>query len=191
MDRQANFKIMADATAEDYALIAGYDKQHVAGVSERVLVTLAKMDDHAFGFPVNRLVHSLQTATFAQEAGEDEEMVVAALIHDIGDDLAPENHGNFAAAVLRPYVTDRTHWVVAHHDIFQGIYFFQHYGRDPNERERYRGHPYFQACADFCARYDQTAFDASFTPKPLEAFAPIVHRILGRSPYSVWPRPPK
>jgi predicted HD phosphohydrolase len=191
MDRRANFKTMRDATAEDYALISSYDREHVAGVPERVLGSLAKMADHAFGFPVNRLAHSLLTATFAEDAGEDEEMVVAALIHDIGDDLAPENHGSFAAAILRPYVTDRTHWVVAHHDIFQGIYFFQHYGRDPNERERYRGHPYFQACADFCERYDQTAFDASLTPRPLEAFAPVVHRVLGRPPYSMWPRPAK
>jgi predicted HD phosphohydrolase len=191
MDRQANFKTMAEATAEDYALIASYDQQHVAGVADRVLRTLSGMDDHTLGFPVNRLVHSLQTATFAQDAGEDEETVVAALLHDIGDDLAPENHGNFAAAILRPYVTERTHWVVAHHDIFQGIYFFQYFGRDPNERERYRGHPHFEACAEFCARYDQTAFDASFTPRPLSAFEPMVQRVLNRAPYSVTPRPAK
>jgi predicted HD phosphohydrolase len=191
MDRQTNFKSMAEATAEDYAIIKQYDDRHIAGVPERVLRTLSSMDDHTLGFPVNRLVHSLQSATFAQEAGEDEEMIVAALLHDIGDDLAPENHGNFAAAILRPYVTERTHWVVAHHDIFQGVYFFQHYGRDPNERERYRGHPHFEACADFCARFDQNAFDASFTPKPLEAFVPLVRRVLRRKPYSVSPRPSK
>ena len=95
---------------------------------------------------------------------------------------------SFAAEILRPYVSERTHWIVAHHDIFQGIYFFQYYGRDPNERERYRSHPHFQACADFCSRYDQTAFDASFVPQPLAAFSPLVHQVLSRAPYSIWPR---
>jgi predicted HD phosphohydrolase len=112
-------------------------------------------------------------------------MVVAALLHDIGDDLAPENHGNLAADILRPYVTERTRWIVAHHDLFQGIYFFQHYGRDPNERERYRGHPHFEACVDFCTRYDQAAFDPDFRHMPLEAFKAMVHRVLGRAPYTV------
>jgi predicted HD phosphohydrolase len=191
MNRVADFKSMAEATAEDYAIIASYDKEHIAGVPGRVLRTMENMDDHTLGFPVTRLIHSLQTATFAEAGGESEEMVVAALIHDIGDDLAPENHGNFAADILRPYVSERTHWIVAHHDIFQGIYFFQHFGRDPNERERYRGHPHFEACANFCERYDQMAFDAGFTPKPLEAFKPLVNRVLSRQPYSTQPRAPK
>jgi predicted HD phosphohydrolase len=191
MDRVTNFKTMAEATAEDYAIIASYDKEHIAGVPGRVLQVMETMSDHTLGFPVTRLIHSLQTATFADAAGEDEEMVVAALLHDIGDDLAPENHGNFAADILRPYVTEKTHWIVAHHDIFQGVFFFQHYGRNPNERERYRGHPHFDACASFCERYDQVAFDASFEPKPLAAFKPLVHRVLSRAPYSVQPRPSK
>lgn len=191
MERRATFKSMAEATPEEFALIASFDHAHIAGVPERVLRVMEQMGDHSLGFPVDRLTHSLQTATYAEDAGEDEEVVVAALIHDIGDDLAPENHGNFAADILRPYVTARTHWMVAHHDIFQGFYFAQHYGRDPNERERFRGHPYFEACADFCDRFDQRAFDASFTPRPLEHFRPVVHRVLGRVPYSVAPRAPK
>jgi predicted HD phosphohydrolase len=190
MDRQASFKTMAEATAEDFAIIAGYDREHIAGVPDRVLRTLGSMAGQTFGFPVNRLVHSLQTATRAHVAGESEEMVVAALLHDIGDDLAPENHGNFAADILRPYVTERTRWIVAHHDLFQGIYFFQYYGRDPNERERYRGHPYFEACVEFCARYDQAAFDPDFQHMPLEAFKPAVYRVLGRVPYTVSMRAP-
>ncbi len=190
MARQASFKNMAEATAEDFAIIAGYDRKHIAGVPDRVLRTLESMAGQTFGFPVSRLVHSLQTATRAHLAGESEEMVVASLLHDIGDDLAPENHGNFAADILRPYVTERTRWIVAHHDLFQGIYFFQYYGRDPNERERYRGHPYFEACVEFCARYDQAAFDPDFQHMPLEAFKPAVHRVLGRVPYSVSMRAP-
>jgi predicted HD phosphohydrolase len=185
MQRQANFRSMAEATAEDFAIIAKHDRQHVAGVPARVLKVIESMDGHTFGFPVNRLIHSLQTATRAHVAGESEEMVVAALLHDIGDDLAPENHGSFAADILRPYVTERTRWVVAHHDIFQGVYFFHHHGRDRNERERYRGHPHFDACADFCARYDQAAFDPSFQHMPLKAFKPAVHRVLSRIPYSI------
>ena len=188
MDYKANFKSMAEATAADYAIIASYDERNIAGVPDRVLATFETMEGHSFGFPVNRLTHSLQTATFAREAGESDEIVVAALLHDIGDDLAPENHGNFAADILRPYVSERTHWIVAHHDVFQGIYFFQYFGRDPNEREHYRGHPHFEACADFCSRYDQGAFDASFVPQPLTAFAPLVRQVLSRTPYSVWPR---
>jgi predicted HD phosphohydrolase len=112
----AHYEGNAEATAYDNAVIASYDREHIAGVSVRVLRTMENMDDHALGLPVDRLVHSLQTAIFALAAGEGEEMVVAALLHDIVDDLAPENHGNFAADILCTYVAERTHWIVAHHD---------------------------------------------------------------------------
>ena len=132
---------------------------------------------------VTRLEHSLQSATLAQQAGEDEEYVVVALLHDIGDLLAPYHHGVFAAALLEPFITEANHWMLAHHHAFQGYYYFHHIGKDPNERDRFRGHPYFEDCVRFCERWDQTAFDPDYDTMPMEAFEPMLRRVLARAPF--------
>ena len=124
------------------------------------------------------------SATRAHEDGADEELVVAALLHDIGDIIAPDNHSAVAAAVLQPYVSERTHWVVLHHGLFQGYYYFHHFDRDQNARDRYRGNPYYQDCVDFCAKYDQNSFDPAYQSKPLEFFEPMVRRLFARGPYA-------
>jgi len=177
---QVAFTRMADGTAEEYAFLGELEARHVAGTAERVLAHLKLLDGSVGGYQIDRLQHCLQTASRAQRDGADEEMVVAALLHDIGDLLAPENHSDFAAAVLRPYVCERTHWVVKHHGLFQGYYYFHHLGLDRDLRERYRGHPHFEACVAFCERWDQAAFDPDYDTLPLEAFEPAVRRLFAK-----------
>jgi predicted HD phosphohydrolase len=132
--------------------------------------------DHG-GFAVDRLEHSLQTATRAHRAGHDEEYVVCALIHDIGDILLPSNHAELAAVILRPYVSERNHWMLEHHGIFQGYYFFHYLGLDRDMREQFRGHPDFEYTAQFCHLYDQNSFEPGYDTMPLDAFEPMLRRV--------------
>ncbi|MFQ5773502.1 MAG: HD domain-containing protein [Kiloniellaceae bacterium] len=174
---------MADGTREEYAFLGGlWTEHHRKTLADNVLGLLGRMRGPSLGYKIDRYRHSLQTATRALRDEADEETVVCALLHDIGDVLAPGNHSELAAAVLRPYVSERNHWVVKHHGIFQGYYFWHHLGRDRNARERYRGHPCFAACAEFCERWDQTSFDPDYDTLPLSAFEPMVRRVLAREP---------
>ena len=174
------FTAMTEGTADDYELLVPYEEQELAQVPERILGWLRGMDEHT-GYLVTRLGHSPQAATRAMRAGEDEEMVVCALVHDVGDVLAPANHSEVAAAVVRPYVSERNYWIMKHHGVFQGVYWFQHIGADPNARDRWAGHPWYQACADFCADYDQNSFDPDYPTEPLEVFEPMVRRVFDPS----------
>jgi predicted HD phosphohydrolase len=142
---------------------------------------LLKDEDHGTA-AVNRYVHSLQTATRALNDGEDDETVVCALLHDIGDALAPDNHAELAAAVLRPFVGEQNWWVVKHHDVFQGYYYFHHIGKDRTLRDAYRGQPYFKACVRFCERWDQRSFDPDYPTESLNRFLPMVRGIFARTP---------
>lgn len=181
--RTVGFTRMQDGTADDYALVAEIERRDLAGFADRVLSWLRAMDTQA-GYRITRLEHCLQAATRAHRAGEDDETVVCALLHDIGDVLAPANHAEVAAAVLRPYVSERNHWIVKHHGVFQGVYYFHHYGGDPNARERYRNYPHYQATVDFCADYDQNSFDPDYDWLPLEFFEPMVRHLFAREPHA-------
>lgn len=179
--RTVSFTAMADGTAEDYALLGDQEQQYMSDFPDRVLSWLRTMgDDGLAGYQVTRLEHSLQAATRAHRAGEDEETVVCALLHDIGDYLAPANHSEVAAAVLRPYVGEKNYWIVKHHGVFQGVYYFHFTGGDPNARDRWKDHPWYQATVDFCANYDQNSFDPAYDSEPLEFFEPMVRRVLGK-----------
>ena len=136
------------------------------------------------GYQVSRLEHSLQSATRALLAGESEEMIVAALLHDIGDELAPMNHSEYAASILKPYVSEKTHWIVEKHGEFQAYYYAHHLGGNRNKRDKYKGHKYFDACVNFCEKYDQCSFDPNYESYPLEKFEPMVRNIFARKPYS-------
>ncbi len=148
-----------------------------------MLAHLEGLSDSLGGYKVSRLEHALQTATRARRDGAGEEMVVAALLHDIGDVLAPRNHGELAAAVLRPCVAEATHWMIAHHGVFQAYYYAHHLGGDRDARDRYRGHPHFAATVDFCDRWDQASFDPDYDTMPLESFEPLVRRVFARQPF--------
>jgi len=183
-----SFTRMEDGTREDYELLERLEDEFAAGTADRVLAHLRQLSGSVGGYQVDRLEHSLQSATRAHRDGADEEMVVAALLHDIDDLLAPHSHGELAALLLRPFVTERTHWIVRHHGLFQLVYYAHHLGRDRNARDRYRDHPWYQDAVDFCHRWDQSSFDPDYESLPLEFFEPMVRRIFAREPFSLWPR---
>ncbi len=186
---QARFSAMTDGTAEDWQVIArtaGADRAHHV---DRVLAHLRMLDNDQGGYAVDRLEHSLQTATRAHKDGRDEEYVVCALLHDIGDILLPSSHADLAATLLKPYVSEANHWMVEKHGIFQGYYFFHYLGLDRDMREQYRGHPHFEYCAQFCHLYDQNSFDPNFESMPLEAFEPMVRSVMNVPRQSIYMRP--
>jgi predicted HD phosphohydrolase len=177
---QAKFSTMEQSTKEDWAAITQHFVPFAKNQAERVLAHLMLLDGDCGGYPVDRLTHSLQTATRAFEAGEDEEYVVCALLHDIGDTLGAYNHADVAAVILRPYISDENHWMIEKHGIFQGYYFFHHLGLDRDQREQFRGHPHFERTARFCALYDGPAFDINAPNLPLDFFKPMVERVLAK-----------
>jgi predicted HD phosphohydrolase len=183
---RAAFRSMEEGTAEDWAVIAGHLGPFAGGLADRVLTHLKLLGGDFGGFPVDRLEHSLQTATRAQRAGESEPYVVMALLHDIGDTLGTYNHPDIAAAILKPFVDEKLHWIVEKHGIFQGYYFFHHLGMDRDLREQFRGHPYFEDTARFCELYDQSAFDPAYDSAPLEFFEPMVRRVFARPVNSIY-----
>ena len=170
------FTRMEDGTAADYALIDRHDALNAERQADRVLGWLRAMDGPS-PYRISRLGHSLQTAARAEADGADEETIVVALLHDIGDELSPMNHSEAAAAVLRPYVSDRNHWIVKHHGLFQSYYWLHHYGRDRDERDVHRDHPWYEDCVRFCARWDQTSFDPDYPTPPLAHYEPLVRQL--------------
>ena len=183
------FTRMQDATREDYQLIGRHSLEFFAGLPDRILRHLELLDSDTGGYAVTRLTHSLQTATRAQRDGRDEEYVVCALLHDIGDTLASANHSELAATILQPFVSEENLWIVQHHGVFQGYYFFHHFGLDRDAREAYRGHPLFGECAAFCARYDQNSFDPGYETLPLEHFEPMLRKVLAAPKRSLYVNP--
>ena len=183
---QASFRSMDEGTQEDWAIIGTHFVPFAGQLADRVLTHLKLLDGDYGGFPIDRLQHSLQTATRAHRGGEGEDYVVAALLHDIGDTLGSYNHPDIAAAILKPFLSDKLHWMVEHHGIFQGYYFFHYIGMDRDMRDNFRGHEHFEDTARFCEIYDQTAFDAAYDSAPLEFFEPMVQRVLSRPVNSVY-----
>ena len=176
--KTVSFTRMADGTAEEYAFLAPLYAQTRAQLPDTLLGLLKRMRGDRLGYRVDRYTHSLQTASRAERDGADEETLVCALLHDVGDVLAPDNHSEVIAAMLRPFISERNHWILKHHGLFQGYYYFHHRGADRNARDRYRDHPHYQACVDFCHRWDQESFDPNYESLPLEHFEPMVRRVL-------------
>ncbi len=183
---RASFRSMTEGTQEDWGIIASQFFPFATNGGKRVLDHLRILKGDYGGFPVDRLEHSLQTATRAYKDGRDEEYVVCALLHDIGDTLGAFNHPDIAAAILKPFVSENNHWMVEKHGIFQGYYFFHYLGMDRDMREQYRDHAYFQHTAEFCEKYDQSAFDPNFESMPLDAFEPMVMKLFAAPKNSVY-----
>ena len=183
---QTRFTAMRDATREDYRVIGRHSLDFQTGLADRVLTHLKILEGDTGGYAVDRLTHSLQTATRAQRDGRDEEYVVCALIHDIGDTLACYNHADLAATILKPFVSEKNHWIVKQHAIFQGYYFFHHLGLDRDMRDRFRDHEWFRDCAEFCEKYDQSSFDPDYDTLPLEAFEPAVRAVFSKPRRSIY-----
>lgn len=183
---RANFKTFEESTQDDWDLIARRAGDFNKGLADRVLTHLRLLEGDYGGFPVDRLEHSLQTATRAMRAGEDEEYIVCALLHDIGDTLGSHNHPDIAAAILKPFVSEQNLWMVQHHGIFQGYYFFHYLGLDRNMRDQFRQHKWFDYTEKFCYEYDQPAFDPDYESEPLETFEPMVRRLFVKPRNSVY-----
>ena len=186
---RAKFHAMTEGTQEDWVAIGMAAAPHRGELPDRIMAHLNLLKGDHGGFAVDRLEHSLQTATRAHKDGRDEEYVVCALVHDIGDILLPANHAELGATILKPYISERNHWMMDKHGIFQGYYFFHYLGLDRDMREQYRGHPDFEYCAQFCHLYDQNSFDPNYESMPLEAFEPMLRRVLAAPKQSIYKRP--
>jgi len=183
--KKVSFTKMKNGTKEDYLFLDKHEKNFANKTADRILKFMSNLTETLEGYQVSRLEHSLQSATRAYRNKETEEMIVAALLHDIGDELAPLNHSEYAAAILKPYVSEKTHWIIEKHGEFQMFYYAHHLGGDKNKREKYKNHKYYQATKDFCENYDQNSFDPNYKSLPLEFFKPMVKRIFSRKPYSL------
>jgi predicted HD phosphohydrolase len=174
---RANFRAITESTQDDWQLIGRELQSFARKLPDRLIGHLKLLQGDHGGFPVDRLEHCLQTATRAFQAGRNEEYVVCALLHDIGDTLGPHNHADIAAAIVQPFVSEENHWIIQHHAIFQGYYFFHYLGLDRDLREKFRGHPHFEKTEEFCRLFDEVAFDRNFKSMPLEAFQPMLQRV--------------
>ena len=185
MNARATFTDMQQSTAEDWAAISADFVGFTRGLPDRVLAHLRLLDGDG-GFAVDRLTHSLQTATLAERDGRDEEYVVCALLHDIGDTLGSFNHPDIAAAILKPFVSDDNLWMVQNHGVFQGYNFFHHIGLDRNMRDQFKDHPHYQRTAEFVELYDNRAFDPALEALPLDHFEPLLRRLMAAPRNSIY-----
>jgi predicted HD phosphohydrolase len=183
---KTSFKILSESTAEDWQVIIGEQKKFMSGLADRILEHMKLLEGDYGGFPIDRLQHCLQTAERAAEDGRDDEYVVCALLHDIGDTLGSYNHADVGAAILQPFVSEANHWMVKHHAIFQGYNFFHHLGMDRDLRDRFGNSEYYDYTAEFIAQYDDPAFDASKPALSLELFAPMVRAVMAEPRTSLY-----
>ena len=178
--KTVDFIRMQDGTAEEYAFLDQLEDQYKLGLVDRLVEALAKLENSLSGYRISRLEHTLQAATRAHRAGESEQWVAAALLHDIGDELAPYSHSEMAAAILRPFVNEEIYWVVKHHGIFQMYYYAHHCGGDQNARDAYKQHEFYDSSVKFCHQYDQNCFDPDYNSESLEFFRPILQRVFAK-----------
>ncbi|MEM9585550.1 MAG: HD domain-containing protein [Pseudomonadota bacterium] len=183
MPGQVKFTAMKEGDKADYDLLHPLEVAYAAGTADRLLTALVSLDESLSGYQVTRLGHSLQSATRAQRDGADIDWVVSALLHDIGDIFAPYNHDEYAAAILKPFVREQCTWVVEKHGDFQMLYYGHHVGGNRHKRDAYRGHIYFEDCAAFCERWDQSSFDPEYDHEDIDFFRDMVRAVFARAPY--------
>ena len=175
---------MKNGSKEDYLLLDKHEKKYIEGTADRLIKFMSELSNTLEGYQITRLEHSLQTATRALNDKASEEMIVATLLHDIGDELAPLNHSEYAGTVLKPYVSEKTHWIIEKHGEFQMYYYAHHLDGNRNQRDKYKGHKYYKDTIDFCENWDQKSFDPNFKSLSLNEFEPFVKKIFSRIPYS-------
>ena len=178
--KTVEFTRMEQGTKEEYAFLDHLEDEFKLGLVDRLMSALQQLENSLSGYKISRLDHVLQAATRAHRAGESEQMVVAALLHDLGDDLAPYSHSEMAAAILRPFVSEEIYWTVKHHGIFQMYYYAHHSGGDRNVRDQFKGHKYYDTAERFCHEYDQNCFDPEYQSEPLEFFRPMLERVTAK-----------
>jgi len=179
--KQAKFRRFDECTAEDIQIVMKTMAPFAEGLAGRVLAHLKLLDGDFGGFNIDRLQHSLQTATRAHRDGRDEEYVVCCLLHDIGDTLGVYDHGAIAAAIMKPFASDANLWMLENHTVFQGYYYFDHLGGDKNARDQHKDNPHFEHTKEFIEKYDMPAFDESYDSMALTEFEPMVARILKKT----------
>ena len=183
--KTVNFTEMKNGSKEEYLVLDKHEQNYISGTADRILKFMGGLNSTLEGYKITRLEHSLQAATRAFKDKADEEMIVAVLLHDIGDELAPLNHSEYAASILKPYVSEKTHWIIEKHGEFQMYYYAHHLGKNKNQRDKYKDHPYYQDTVDFCEKWDQASFDPDYKNMTLEEFAPMIKKIFSREPYSL------
>ncbi len=186
MSELATFRAMVDSTQEDWELIVRHQRAFIAQLPERIMQHLMLLDKDYGGFPVDRLQHCLQTAELAAEDGRDEQYVVCALLHDIGDTLGSLNHADVAAAIVQPFVSEANHWMIKHHAIFQGYNFFHFLGMDRNMRDNFRASEHYEQTEEFVAKYDNPAFDFDKPRLSLSTFEPMIRRVFSSPTNSMY-----
>jgi predicted HD phosphohydrolase len=174
---------MDESTQGEWQQIIVETIAYEEGMADRVLAMLAQLEQLTVGFAVDQLVHSLQTATRAEEAGATTEVVVASLCHDIGKTVSVMNHPRVAAEILRPYVSDDTYHMILAHQDFQGRHYYEYIGQNTEARQKYEGQPWFALAEQFADDWDQISFDPDYPTKPLSHFEPMVREVFG-SPHS-------
>ena len=180
------FTEMKHGSKDDYLLLDKYEQEYINGTANRIIRFLSGLNSTLEGYKITRLEHSLQTATRALNDKASEEMIVAALLHDIGDELAPLNHSEYAASVLKPFVSEKTHWIIEKHGEFQMYYYAHHLGGNRNQRDKYKDHKYYVDALNFCENWDQTSFDPNFKSLKLKYFEPLIIDIFSRKPHTSW-----
>lgn len=186
MNARATFTNIGESTQADWQAISTEFVPFTRSLPDRVIAHLRLLEGDYGGFPVDRFTHSLQTATRALRAGRDEEYVVCALLHDIGDTLGSFNHPDIAAAILKPFISDANFWMVQNHGIFQGYYFFHHLGMDRHMRDQFAASPYYDHTAEFCELFDGPAFDAKAETLPISEFEPMLRRVMAAPRNSIY-----
>lgn len=184
--RRALFSNIIESEKEDFEIIAEHFKLFKKGHVQRIIDHLLLLKDDHGGFPVDRLTHCLQTATLAYQDGRDTEYVVCALLHDIGDTLACFNHADLAATLLEPFISEKNYWMLKHHGIFQGYYFFHHIGLDRYQSEQFKDHPYYEYTKEFCFKYDSPAFNKKLDTLDLEFFIPMLNEVISTPKKSLY-----
>jgi predicted HD phosphohydrolase len=186
---ETSFTRMTGATADDSTVIAQHAVGSLQGLPDRILCHLMLLGGDTGGYSVDRLTLCLQTATRAHRHGRDDEYVMCMLLHDIRDTLASMKYSELAAVIIPPFVSEENHWIVKHHGIFQGYYFFHHMGLDRSMGDRYRDQAHWQACVDSCAVYDENGFGPRYNTLPLEFFDPMVRQVFAAPKRSIYQSP--
>lgn len=169
------------STQEQWSEIIDRTIEAQPRVARQILAMVKGLSDISDGFSVDQLQHALQTATRAERDGADEQVIVASLLHDVGKLISVPNHPKIAAEILRPYVRDEVYCMVAFHQDFQGRYYYEYLGMDPNLRDQHRGQPWYDLAERFADHYDQKAFDPQYDPEPLEHFEPMVVSVFAQA----------
>jgi predicted HD phosphohydrolase len=186
MLKRATFTDMRNSTEEDWKIILEDFRSYAAQLPARVIAHLKLLEGDTGGFAVDRLTHSLQTATLAHRDGKDDEYVVCALLHDIGDTLGSYNHPDIAAAILKPFVSKENFEMVEKHGMFQAYYFFHHLGMDRNLRDQFKGQAVYERTLEFCEKYDAPAFDPGHDHLPLSFFEPMLYKVLSEPKNTIY-----